>query len=158
VKFRNSGSLKTIGAEIDATCQLPVFRVRFTASCQWPLSASDYYYQQNHIFSVPLAEAKLQAAVRLFGRGNHNLWLTTALNAATKTLEKASPHMADSQPYYQHGRVLADIGLRYQPTKIIQLAIDVDNLLNTTYYVGGTTYFPYQRPGRTAMATLSLKF
>lgn len=158
VKFRNSGSLKTIGAEFDAAYSLPVFRVRFTASCQWALSASDYYYQQNHIFSVPLAEAKLQAAVRLFGRGNHNLWLTTALVAATKTLEKGSPRIADSQPYYQHGRVLADMGLRYQPTKIIQLAIDVDNLLNTTYYVGGTTYFPYQRPGRTAMATLSLKF
>ena len=97
----------------------------------------------------------LCAAYRCLKTDRHQLWVNTAIRATTKTLEKASQRIPDSQPFYLDGKVYADLALRYHYNKVVQLSLDVENLFNTSHIVGGTSYFPYERLGRTFMASVS---
>jgi outer membrane receptor protein involved in Fe transport len=38
------------------------------------------------------------------------------------------------------------------------VSLDCDNVFDKTYYIGGTSYFPYQYPRRMVMGTLSFDF
>ena len=58
---------------------------------------------------------------------------------------------------YLDALAIFDLGLRYTFNGFLQLSLDCDNVLDKTYYIGGSFYVPYQGLGRMAMATLSFQ-
>ena len=156
-KYINSGSLKVAGAEAELSFQLPSFRIDANMTYLRPLEAEEYYYTDNQIYSIPAFTANLTCSKRLVNFGNHLLWLAAGLKFTSKTLNKANTQILGSEDYDLSGNALVDLGLKYTYSDAIQLSLDCDNLLDKTYYVGGSFYIPYQGLGRMVMATVSFK-
>lgn len=157
-KYINSGSLKVAGAEGDLSYNSPYFRMNANMTYLRPLEADDYYYTDHQIYSVPSFTANLAFNKRLLQvNNNHHLWLTAGLHYTSKTLNKANSRVAGSEDFYLDGRVLVDLGLKYNYNDFMQFSLDCDNVFNTTYEIGGTHYIPYCYPGRILMGTVSFK-
>lgn len=156
-KYLNAGRLKIAGLELGLLCKTPAFRSRFSATLQRPLSAEQYYYSDRHIYSVPPFIANLTCEQRLLSKNRHSLWLSANFRYTSRTLNKANSRIKGSRDFYLSGTALLDLRLKYAYNNTLQLSLDCDNLFNTTYLVGGTSYIPYQYPGRILMSTLSFK-
>ncbi len=156
-KFINSGSLKVAGAEAQLGFSIPSFRIDANMTYLRPLEAEGYYYIDHKIYSIPAFTANLTCSKRLVNFRKHLLWLAAGFKYTSKTLNKANSRVAGSEDYDLSGNALVDLGLKYTYSDAIQLSLDCDNLLDKTYYVGGSFYVPYQALGRMVMATVSFK-
>jgi len=152
-KYVNSGSLKIAGVEAELSFKTTSFRSRLCTTIQHALSADQYYYKDHHIYSVPLCIVNLTGEQRLLKKIKHALWLSGNLRYTSRTLNKARGR----EDFYLDGRMLVDLQLKYQYNDIMQLSLDCDNLFNTSYEIGGTSYFPYKYPGRILMGTISFR-
>ena len=93
----------------------------------------------------------------LFDKKNHSLWLSGNLRYTSRTLNKANSRVTGSEDFYLNERALVDLRLKYDYNKTMQLSLDCDNVFNTCYEIGGTSYIPYRYPGRTLMGTVAFK-
>ena len=158
-KYRNSGSLKMAGIELEVGYRDKKNNVRASMAAQHVIQAEDYYYSDHSIYAVPDFFGTAVYSRQLLETNSSKLSATARLSFASSTLQQApKTRIKDSEDFTLNSRFLADIGVKFQFRKSIQLAVDCENLFNHHYFVGGTHYFPYQRPGRTFMATLSLKY
>lgn len=155
-KYINAGSLKVAGVEGELKYEHTDFQARAMASYQRPLEAEAYYYTDHRIYGVPAFTASLSCSKPLLTNKTHRLWATAGAKYASKTLVKANSRIAGSEDSELSGGVTVDAGLHYAWNNRLQLSADCDNLFDRTYYVGGSFYLPYQAPGRTMMATLSV--
>ena len=156
-KYINSGSLKVTGAEAELSFNIPSFCINANMTYLHPLEAEDYYYTDHKIYSVPNFMTNLTCNKRIINTKNHLLWLSAGMKYTSKTLNKANSHVSGSEDFELSGNALFDLGLKYTYHDAIQLSLDCDNLLDKTYYVGGSFYVPYQALGRILMATVSFK-
>lgn len=156
-KYVNSGSLKIAGVEMELGYNIASFRSRFSTTMQYALSAEQYYYDDHHIYSVPWYIANLTCEQRLLNKIKHSLWLSGNLRYTSRTLNKANSRIKGSEDFHLSGTALLDLRLKYDYNKMIQLSLDCDNVFNTTYEIGGTSYLPYQYPGRILMGTVSFR-
>ena len=156
-KYVNSGNLKIAGVEMELIYKTAAFRSRFSATMQRALSAQQYYYNDDHIYSVPWYIANLTCQQRLLSKNRHSLWLSGNFRYTSRTLNKANSRIKGSRDFYLSGTALLDLRLKYAYNNTLQLSLDCDNLFNTTYEIGGTSYIPYQYPGRILMGTVSFK-
>lgn len=156
-KYVNSGSLKIAGIEAEISYKTASFRTRFSSTLQYALSADQYYYYDHKIYSVPLCIANLACEQRLLNKAKHSLWVSGSLKFTTRTLNKANSRIKDSKDFYLDERALFDLRLKYSYNNRIQLSLDCDNVFNTSYDIGGTSYIPYRYQGRILMGTISLK-
>ena len=156
-KYRNSGTLKTWGIELMLAYNNKSLEARLNTTYQHALSAEDYYLENGYIFSVPRAIANLNVAKRLLAKGKHSLWATANAGYTSRTYNRINERRNPQQPtFFLDANVIADLGLRYQMGKRLQISLDVENLFDKKYYTGGTTHFPYQRMGRMAMGTIAV--
>lgn len=95
----------------------------------------------------------LNVNARLLKTRHHTLCTSANVKYTSRTLEKVQ----GSDDIYLGERAIVDLGLRYNFRQFLQMSVECNNLLNTNYSIGGTSYFPYQRLGRTFMGTLSIK-
>ncbi len=155
-KYHNSGRLKTWGTEAELLYQPPKAYARLTMSYLKMLSAEDYSTADGSIYSIPAFTANLNVARQLLGRDSHKVWASANIRLTTQTLERVHQRRRANYPDF-HGptRVIADANLRYNYAKWLELGLSASNLLNTSYEIGGTTYFPYPTLGRTLMATVA---
>lgn len=156
-KYLNSGSLRIVGIEGEASYKRSSFRSRLNMSWQQVISAEQYYSDGHSIYSIPSFTANLTCEKRLLSSTNHSLWLAGNMRFTSRILNRADSRNAGSEDFYLGAKFLLDLRLKYDFKDMLQFSIDCDNVLNTTYYIGGTSYFPYQYPGRMLMGTVSFK-
>ena len=156
-KYVNSGSLKIGGVEASLSYRSSSFRSRLDATWQHAFSADQYYYSDHNIYSVPSLIANLTCEQRLLNKSNQSLWLTGNLRYSSRTLNKASSRIKNSEDFYLDARALVDLRLKYNYNDKMRFSLDCENVFNTRYEIGGTSYFPYQYPGRILMGSVSLK-
>ena len=156
-KYVYSGSFKVAGIETELSYKTTTFRSRLNTTFQRAMSAEQYYYYDHHIYSIPSVTANLACEQRLFDKKNHSLWLSGNLRYTSRTLNKANSRVTGSEDFYLNERALVDLRLKYDYNKTMQLSLDCDNVFNTCYEIGGTSYIPYRYPGRTLMGTVAFK-
>ena len=132
------------------------FHARFNTTVQYALSANQYYYNDHHIYSVPWYMANLTCEQRLLNKGKHSLWLSGNLRNTSRTLNKANSRLKNSKDFYLTGNTLLDLRLKYDYNRMLLFSLDCDNVFDTNYEIGGTSYHPYQYPCRMLMGTISL--
>lgn len=155
-KYHNSGMLKTWGAEAELHYSHASTIARLSLSYLRMLSAEDYTTADGYIYSIPSFTANLRAMQQLLSQPRHRLWLSAGLKATSQTLERVHARRRPGYPdFFQHGRAIVDLGLRYHYAKWLQLSADCNNVFDTRYDLGGTTYFPYPTLGRTLMASVA---
>ena len=158
-KYRNSGGLKTCGAEIELLFNSKWLNVKWSSTYLHYISSEYYYSDGSYIFSVPKFMTNLHLSKRLLKAGKHVLWISANANYHTKTKNKISERVDPAAPTFFLGdRFLLDAGLSYHLGNFMEVSVDVENIFNKTYFVGGTTHFPYQRSGRKAMASVMFHF
>jgi len=155
-KYINAGSLKIVGIEGQANYHHRHFLANASITYQYPIEASQYYYFDHKVYGVPSFMATLNGQKRLFAKNNHSFWLNGNLKYTSQTLNKANNRTSYSTDFELSGHAIVDLGLKYTYNDFLQLSLDCDNVFDTTYYIGGSFYLPYQAPGRIAMATLSV--
>ena len=161
-KYRNSGELKMVGVEGELNCVQESWMARLTSSYQYVVSAEDYYYSDHHIYGIPKFEFNANFGHRILNLPSHKIWASVNFKYSSKTLNRAAttiPPKSSDDYYllYLDPLALFDANLTYSYGKSIKLSVECNNILNTNYSLGGTSYFPYQRLGRTAMASISFK-
>lgn len=159
-KYRNSGKLDMVGIEGELAYQTDSWLARLTSSFQHVVSAEDYYYSDHYIFGIPKFVCNMNIGHRLLNRANHKIWGSVNIKYSSKTLNRAATTIPptrsdDYYSFYLDPLTLLDAKLTYTYRNSIQLSVECNNILNKSYSLGGTSYFPYQRLGRTAMATIS---
>ena len=156
-KYINAGSLRVAGVEGMLMFQHPSLQLHAVVSYQRPLDAESYYYSDHQVYGIPTLTGNFNASKRLLNKKRHSLSLTGNLHYQTKTLVKANPNVIGSADFHLDAFSIFDLGLRYAYNDFFQLSLDCDNVLDKTYYIGGSFYVPYQGLGRVAMATLSFQ-
>lgn len=156
-KYVNSGSLNIAGIEMELSYKTASFQSRFNATMQRALSAEQYYYSDHHIYSVPWCIANLACEQRLLKKNKHSLCLAGNLRYTSRTLNKANSRVKGSEDFYLPNRTLLDLRLKYDYNNTIQFSLDCDNVFNTIYEIGGTSYLPYRYLGRTILGTVAFK-
>lgn len=157
-KYVNAGNLKMAGVECELDYHTSQLSARANVTYQYPIDANQYYYADHRVYSVPRFAAGFNASKRLLSRGQHAVSLNANVQYASKTLNKPNTKLLDAAAFELDGYVLVDLGVKYNYDSMLQLSVDCDNLFDKTYYIGGTSYFPYQYPGRMLMATLAFKW
>ena len=157
IKYRNSGSLETIGAECDLHYNYNRLKVDLSASYTYLTSAKDYYYKDHHIYSVPDLICNVHASYNVFGSNSHRLWFTSNLKFGSKSYVKVLNTQYDDEKI--SANAILDLGARYQIGNHLTLQVDCENLFNKTTYMSGATMtvMPWYKPGRTLMAIVKIK-
>jgi iron complex outermembrane receptor protein len=156
-KFINAGILKIAGVEAEASYSKPSFHARLNGTWQRVIDAEQYTYSNNYIYSVPSLLCNFTCDKRLLNKPGHSLWLSGNLRYTSRTLNKANSRVKGSEDFYLNNRALVDLSLKYRYNDLMQLSLDCDNVFNTSYEIGGTSYVPYRYSGRILMATVSFK-
>lgn len=157
-KYINAGSLRIAGVEGQADYRRPSFSANASITYQYPIKATQYYYADHKVYSVPSFMASINGQIRLYTNSQHSLWLTGNLKSTSKTLNKPNIKATDGDTFELSGYTLLDLGMKYRYGHTLQVSLDCDNVFDKTYYIGGTSYFPYQYPRRMVMGTLSFDF
>lgn len=158
VKYRNSGKLDIIGAEMDVHYNYKRLRADLTASYTHLLSAKDYYYHDNHIFSVPNFVTNGVFSYKLLNKASNNLWITSNIRFFTNSyIQKVNAEVYEEEK--MPSSFIFDLGARYQMGNHMTLRVDCENLFDKTTYTSGAMVvaMPWYNPGRTLMASVNFK-
>ena len=158
VKYRNSGKLDIIGAEMDVHYNYKRLRADLTASYTHLLSAKDYYYHDNHIFSVPNFVTNGVFSYKLLNKASNNLWITSNIRFSTNSyIQKVNAEVYEEEK--MPSNIIFDLGARYQMGNHMTLRVDCENLFDKTTYTSGAMVvaMPWYNPGRTLMASVNFK-
>ena len=158
VKYRNSGKLDIIGAEMDVHYNYKRLRADLTASYTHLLSAKDYYYHDNHIFSVPNFVTNGVFSYKLLNKASNNLWITSNIRFSTNSyIQKVNAEVYEEEK--MPSSFIFDLGARYQMGNHMTLRVDSENLFDKTTYTSGAMVvaMPWYNPGRTLMASVNFK-
>ena len=158
VKYRNSGKLDIIGAEMDVHYNYKRLRADLTASYTHLLSAKDYYYHDNHIFSVPNFVTNGVFSYKLLNKASNNLWITSNIRFSTNSyIQKVNAEVYEEEK--MPSSFIFDLGARYQMGNHMTLRVDCENIFDKTTYTSGAMVvaMPWYNPGRTLMASVNFK-
>ena len=158
VKYRNSGKLDIIGAEMDVHYNYKRLRADLTASYTHLLSAKDYYYHDNHIFSVPNFVTNSFFSYKLLNKASNNLWITSNIRFSTNSyIQKVNAEVYEEEK--MPSNIIFDLGARYQMGNHMTLRVDCENIFDKTTYTSGAMVvaMPWYNPGRTLMASVNFK-
>ena len=156
-KYVNAGSLKIAGIEAELGYNTPSFHSQLNTTLHRAFEADQYYYNNHNVYSIPSWVLNLSGEKRLLNKLKHSIWLSGNLRFTSRTLNKANSRIKGSEDFYLSGYTLLDLRLKYNYNNRIDFSLDCDNVFNTSYEIGGTSYFPYKYPGRILMGTLSFK-
>ena len=158
VKYRNSGKLEIMGAEMDLRYNHKRFRTDLTASYSYALSAQDYYFKDNHIYAVPNFVTNGVISYNLLDLTSHRLWITSNIRFSTNSYVRVlNTEMYEDEKISSN--IIFDLGTKYQIGKHVTLQVNCENLFDKTTHMSGATMtvMPWYKPGRTIMANVKLK-
>jgi outer membrane receptor for ferrienterochelin and colicin len=159
VKYRNSGSLETTGAECSLHLSSKRLNADISASYTYLLSAKDYYFKDHHVYSVPEFIGNGHVSYNVFTSGNHRLWLISNVKFSSKSyVQVLNTEQYDDEKI--SANFIFDLGARYQIGKHVTLQVECENLFDKTTYMSGATMtvMPWYKPGRTVMANIKFNF
>jgi len=156
-KYVNAGSLKIAGIEAELGYNTPSFHSQLNTTLHRAFEAEQYYYNNHNVYSIPSWVLNLSGEKRLLNKLKHSIWLSGNLRFTSRTLNKANSRIKGSEDFYLSGYTLLGLRIKYNYNNHIDFSLDCDNVFNTSYEIGGTSYFPYKYPGRIIMGTLSFK-
>ena len=157
VKYRNSGKLEIMGAEMDVHYNYNRLRADLTASYTHLLSAKDYYYNDNHIYAVPNFVTNGVFSYKILNKSSHHLWITSNIRFFTNSyIRKVNAEIYEEEK--MPANIIFDLGTRYEIGNHVMLRVDCENIFDKTTYMSGAMVvaMPWYKPGRTLMA--SVKF
>ena len=154
-KYINSGSLKIAGVEGVVSYKLSSFSSRLGLTYQRVIDSEQYYSRGRDIYSIPSVTANFTCEKLLFNKFGHTFRIGGNMKYISNTLNKADSRSAYNVDFRLGSKALFDLRLKYNYKEFMQFSLDCDNVFNTDYYIGGTSYFPYKYPGRILMGTIS---
>ena len=155
VKFRNSGKLEIIGAEMDVHYNHRRVRADLIAGYTHLLSAKDYYFKDSHIYAVPNFVTNGVFSYNILHKPSHRLWITSNIRFSTNAYVRKI-----NAETYEEGKMSAniifDLGTKYQVGNHVTLQVNCENLFDKTTYMSGASAvtMPWFKPGRTLMANV----
>ena len=154
-KFRNSGKLEIMGAEMDVHYNHKRLKADLIASYSYLLSAKDYYYKDNHIYAIPNFVTNGVFSYQILDKTSHRLWVTSNIRFSTNSYVNIL-----NTETYEDGKmssnILFDLGTKYQIGNHVTLQVNCENIFDKTTYMSGATLasMPWYKPGRTFMANV----
>jgi len=158
--FQNDGCLENIGIEGSVNYAYKRLSAGLTFDYLHTLYSSAYYYNQteNKVNNVPLFTFHLHGAWKMIQSKNHEL----KLYANASYLGRMLVYQIDeTDDYYTDSKFICDLGIKYAYRERFTLSVDVENILNTDYYLCGNrddVYIPMFQRGRNVMGTISYAF
>ncbi len=161
--YINAGKLNTLGFEASGNLTLN----RFTAICnftwQYVLSGENYAFRDRNVYHIPQFSGNLLCNWQVLDMGRAGRFDLRG------NLVFAGSQLAPYENIYIGGvlstkpdnrvpaRLVPHIGCAYTLQKL-EVQLQCRNLLNTTFYQGGTTVLPYRQTGRWFSASIAYTF
>jgi iron complex outermembrane receptor protein len=155
IKYRYSGKLEIMGAEMDVHYNHKRLKADLTACYSYVLSAKDYYYKNNHIYAIPNFVTNGIISYNILNKPSHRLWVTSNIRFSTNSYVR----VLNTEKYEDEkisANIIFDLGTRYQIGNHVTLQVNCENLFDKRTYMSGATMtvMPWFRPGRTFMANV----
>ena len=154
-KYRNSGKLEILGAEMDVHYNHKRLKADLIASYSYVLSANDYYYKNNNIYAVPHFVTNGIFSYNILNKPSHRLWVTSNIRFSTNSYVR----VRNTKLYEDEkisSNIIFDLGTKYQIGNHVTLQVNCENLFDKRTYMSGATMtiMPWFRPGRTLMTNV----
>lgn len=164
-KYRNAGSLKSLGAENEFAYIQEAYKIRLNATYQQVLSAKDYPITGSEINNVPSFTSNfifdfkpLKGIYDNFDL-NFNARYLSSQASPLINVNKGSEKINNLSNRVDQALIL-NAGFRVTEPWFNKLTLDgrVYNLLDSQYLQGGSTPFPYPQTGRWFLFNLNYNF
>lgn len=151
----NSGMLEMLGGEMTLRYKYNSLTAETNMTYQKVLSVSDYSILEGNV--VPnIPQFKINAIVSYNLFKGMNIHASANINAK-QTTYVLSPLTADLKSFDIPAYTIINAGADYT-IKNLQLAFNINNLLNKNYKLGGVCYAPLQQKGLWLMGSVAYKF
>jgi iron complex outermembrane receptor protein len=171
IKYKNSGSLETIGVEDEIAFIQNFYRARANFTFQYVIDSENVDAADWRIYNIPPFIANVILDVNPFGRYYRYAWVNLTGRFLSEQLApirtKMPPEAGSTTPtdlvdlnHTTGPYFLLNIGVHLSKVFIDELFLDatVYNLLDTKVYQGGSTAHPYPMAGRFFMTYLRYLF
>ena len=160
-RYLNAGELQTLGVESTMQYQIPRFFANFNLTWQHVLKGKSYTCSGHQVYNVPNWFANLTLQGNVINRREHSLWLygngrlTGRQLSPIENVMIGGEYMTDMENTLPTNFVM-NAGVRYQ-YKRLGAEVSFYNLLDNTYYQGGSTSVPYIQQGFSTVFSLTYK-
>ncbi len=153
--YINAGRLESVGIENELSYFQDWGRIYSNLTWQYAIDASGYGVRDGRIFDVPSLTANLVVDIKPFYKRNKllNVNLSSSYTGAQLSpIDSYKGGLLYISPDHEVGAtVLFNAGIRLGELQGFSFDGQIRNILNTTYYQGGTTTIPYLQKGRWLM-------
>lgn len=163
--FKNTGQLNVAGVENQLAFIETDYRIRANATFQRPVRSEVYPVTDKALDNVPTFFGNLTLDAKPLWTLTDDLWLSLSgryygqqrspVDITYITSQTRTGGQAETKEFKQPNRTVDDYlllrsSLRWEKMfdSNFRLQFTVNNILDTTYYQGGTTSHPYRQPGR----------
>lgn len=160
-RYLNAGELQTLGVESTLQYRTPRFFTNFNLTWQHVLKGKSYTFSGHQVYNVPNWFANLTLQGNVIKRGEHALWLygngrlTGRQLSPIENVMIGGEYKTDMENTLPTNFVM-NAGVRYQ-YKRLGAELSFYNLLDNTYYQGGSTSVPYIQQGFSTVFSLTYK-
>ena len=155
----NSGRLTNVGVGGSAYYAYKRLSANLSLFLCHDTSSEHYYYNTSKkmVCDVPHFTLHLHGAWKLLQQNNHEIKVYGNSSYLGRKLNYSAQETDD---YFVPGKLLIDLGIKYNYRQMYQLSLDCENIFDTYSYLCGPTYqyAPMFQRGRTLMASLSIQF
>ena len=157
-RYINAGELRTVGFENALRYHLPRFMADFNVTYQSVIDGSNYNFSGHQVYNVPNWFMNLSLTGNLIQRKEHELWLYANGRLLGEQLSPIDYVLIGGELVRDLENSLPAVftmnaGARYR-FRNVEFELSFYNLLDKTYYQGGSTYVPYVQQGFSTMGTL----
>lgn len=157
-RYINGGELRTVGFENSLQYQVPRFMANFNVTYQTVLDGTNYSFSGHRIYNVPNWFMNLSLNGNLIKREKQELWLYANGRLTGEQLSPIDQVMIGGKMVQDLENRLPAVftmnaGARYR-YRNVELELSFYNLLDKTYYQGGSTSIPYIQQGFSLLGTL----
>ncbi len=155
----NSGRLTNVGIGGSASYAYKRLSASLSLYFCHDTSSEHYYYNTSKklICDVPHFTLNLHGAWKLLQQKNHEI---KVYGNSSYYGRKLNYSLKEDDDYFLSGKLLFDLGIKYNYRQMYQLSLDCENIFDTYSYLCGPTYqyAPMFQRGRTLMASFSVQF
>lgn len=157
-RYINAGELRSVGIENSLQYQVPRFMANFNVTYQTVLDGNNYSFSGHQIYNVPNWYMNLSLNGNLVKKEQHELWLYANSRLTGEQLSPIDNVLIGGELVRDLDNSLPAVftmnaGARYR-FRNVELELSFYNLLDKTYYQGGSTSIPYIQQGFSLMGTL----
>lgn len=166
-RYRNAGSLDSVGYELEASFQIQRNQnLLFNYTHQRALQSQDYGTSNSDIHNIPRDIANIQWNKQTETKSGNDVNFNIGLNWYSSQVSPINSPLNGtvySNPLHKEpSRLIAQAGVRISTDESTSISHFVDfriyNLFDKNYQQGGSTAHPYQQQGRSFIISLGYKF